>query len=90
MPSQVHRSKQPAWVECPFCSGVVKPKTGMMKCPECGAAFRYVDHPDCMFADTAQMRLPIDGTLCVRCGLIQDAGNRVCAYCGASLCNTLQ
>jgi len=84
------KTRQPAYIECPFCSGVVKPASGVIKCPECKAVFRFDDRRECFFVDTREMRLPMDGTLCARCGLVQDAGNSTCRYCNAVLCKTVQ
>lgn len=82
-------SSPPAYIECPFCSGVVKPKKGVIKCPECSAVFEWDELRDSVFVNRSDLRLPIEGTVCVRCGLVQDAG-RICRHCGASLCKTLQ
>jgi hypothetical protein len=36
-------SKQQRCIECPFCSGLVGPKIGKMKFPECKARFEHDD-----------------------------------------------
>jgi len=35
------RSVQKRYIECPFCSGVLEPKMGKMRCPECRARFEW-------------------------------------------------
>jgi hypothetical protein len=82
--------KQPKYIECPFCSGLVEPKIGKMKCPECKAQFRYNEKAECIFADLDDLRLPVSGTVCSRCGLLQSEENRKCDYCGTRLCRTVQ
>jgi hypothetical protein len=83
------KNKQPGYIECPFCSGVVKPQKGMIKCPECAAVFYLDDSLKGIFVKRSDMRLPIDGTICVQCGLVQNAGNRICKHCSAVLCRTV-
>ena len=41
---------------CPFCSGVLEPKIGKMKCPECNARSEYDDRMECVFVDTNDLR----------------------------------
>lgn len=82
-------TKKPLYVECPFCSGLVDPKIGKMKCPECHARFKYDERLECVFADLGDLRLPVSGTVCCRCGLLQSEKNKKCAYCGEDLCGTM-
>jgi len=83
-------SKQPLYIECPFCSGLVEPKLGKMKCPECKARFEYDDRLECVFADLDDLRLPVLGTVCSACGLLQSEENAKCAYCGEDLFSAMQ
>ena len=72
-------------IECPFCSGVLEPKIGKMKCPECHAKFEYDDRIECVFVDTSDLRLPVHGTVCSMCGLVQGEENQRCVYCDNDL-----
>ena len=78
------------YIECPFCQGLLEPKPGKQKCPECHARFEINDRLESMFADTNDLRLPIHGTVCPSCGLVQSEGNDRCWYCGMGLCGTVQ
>jgi DNA-directed RNA polymerase subunit RPC12/RpoP len=82
--------KQTQYIECPFCSGLVEPKIGKMKCYECKAQFEYSEKEDLLFADLDDLRLPVSGTVCSRCGLLQSEENRKCAYCGTRIYGTVQ
>jgi hypothetical protein len=83
-------SKQQRYIECPFCSGFVEPKIGKMQSPECKAHFEYDDRLECVFAELDDLRLPVSGTVCCNCGLLQSEENKKCAYCGENLCGTMQ
>jgi hypothetical protein len=83
-------TKQPLYIECPFCSGLVEPKLGKMRCSECKARFQWDDRLGCVFVDLDDLRLPVSGTVCSRCGLLQSEENKKCAHCGRDLCGTLQ
>ena len=72
------RSKPKRFIECPVCSGVLEPKIGKMKCPECHANFEYDDRMECVFVDTSDLRLPVYGTVCPQCGLVQGEGVQRC------------
>ena len=84
------KTGQTDYIECPFCCGVVKTRSGRLKCSECGAVFRYDERMRGVFAEKTDIRLPVKGTLCVRCGLVQDADNERCRFCRAVLCKTVQ
>jgi hypothetical protein len=77
------------YVTCPFCSGLVEPRTGKMKCPECHAKFEYDDRMECVFVDTSDLRLPVYGTVCTQCGLVQGEDGQRCVYCGVEISQTL-
>ena len=84
------RSGSKRFIECPFCSGVLEPRPGRMKCPECLARFTYDETAGGIFVDTGDLRLPVHGTVCPQCGLVQDEGNSRCASCGGELTGTVQ
>jgi hypothetical protein len=74
---------------CPFCSYVLELRPGKMKCPECQARFEYDDRMECVFVDTSDLRLPVHGTVCPQCGVVQGEGKR-CLYCGKEMCCDVQ
>ncbi|MBW2611198.1 MAG: hypothetical protein JRD49_05920 [Deltaproteobacteria bacterium] len=78
------------FIECPFCSGLVEPRRGRMKCPECHAVFTYDDRLESIIVDPHDLRLPIHGTVCTRCGLVQSEKVRRCGHCGGELVSTKQ
>ena len=61
-----------------------------MKCPECHAKFEYDDRMESVFVDTENLRLPVHGTVCSMCGLVQGDGVQRCVYCGMNLNVTVQ
>jgi hypothetical protein len=78
-------------LKCPFClKHSVEPKPVKTTCPECSAEFEVDDRLECIFADTQKIRLPVNGTVCGACGLVQGDENINCAYCGVELRTTLQ
>jgi len=84
------RSKPKRFIECPFCSGVLEPKIGKMKCPDCNAKFSYDDRMESVFGDTEDLRLPVHGNVCPQCGLVQGQYVQRSFYCGKGLCGTVQ
>jgi len=48
------------------------------------------DRGECVFSDTENVKLPAIGTICGRCGLIQDADVRNCLYCGLEINTTFK
>ena len=78
------------FIECPFCSGLVEPKPGRQKCPECRAVFVYDEGLQNIFVDTSDVRLPVHGTVCTRCGMVQSEKVRRCGHCGVALVSTTQ
>lgn len=84
------KTKQTRYIECPFCSGLVEPKIGKMRCSECKAQFAYDDSKEGVFVDLEDLRLPVSGTVCSSCGLLQSGDNKKCAYCGKEICGTMQ
>ena len=79
---------QKEFIECPFCSGLVEPRSGRQKCPECHVEFLYDEGLQSIFVDTKDMRLPIHGTVCTRCGMVQSEKIKRCGYCEVELVNT--
>ncbi len=84
------RSKPKRYIECPFCLAPLKPKVGRVQCPMCDANFEYDDRMECVFVDTSDLRLPVHGTVCPQCGLVQGMDGQRCAYCGQGLSGTVQ
>jgi len=76
------------YIECPFCSGLVKPRPGRQKCPECHTGFVYDEGMERIFVDTSDVRLPIDGTVCTQCGMVQSEKIKRCGHCGAEITGT--
>ncbi len=72
-------------LKCPFCSNQIKDISDKMSCPECHAEFEIDDRGECVFVDTDYPRLPLEGIFCNSCGLVQDEGNKSCAYCGSRI-----
>ena len=71
-------------IKCPFCTeGQVKAEPGNAVCFECNAIFEIDDRAECIFVDPNNPRLPIEGTYCRGCGLIQTLERKRCYYCGA-------
>jgi hypothetical protein len=84
-------SQQFEYLKYSFClKNSVEAKSGKTTCPECSAEFEVDDRLECIFADTQKMRLPVNGTVCGVCGLVQGDENRDCVYCGVELRTTLQ
>ena len=73
-----------------FCSGVLEQKPGKMECPECDTKFEYDDRMECVFVDTSDLRLPINGAVCTQCGVVQGEDVQGCFYCGKDLNSTIQ
>jgi hypothetical protein len=78
-------------LKCPFClTGCLEAEPGFKNCRDCNATFEIDDRGECIFGDTENMKLPAIGTICGRCGLIQDVDVRNCLYCGFEINTTLQ
>jgi len=84
-------SQQFEYLKCSFClKNSVEAKPGKTACPECLAEFEVDDRLECIFADTQKMRLPVNGTVCGVCGLVQGDEVERCGYCGRELSSALQ
>jgi hypothetical protein len=78
-------------LQCPFCLKCNIPaQPGKTTCPECSAEFEVDDRGECIFADTLKMRLPLNGFVCMVCGLVQGGQGEKCLYCGAKINLSLQ
>ena len=78
-------------IKCPFCeTGHILPKAGSTGCPKCYVRVHLDVRLGCIFVDKSTFRLPIYGTVCPICGLVQVEGNERCWYCGVGLCITVQ
>ncbi len=84
-------SQQFEYLKCSFClKNSVEAKPGKTACPECSAEFEVDDRLECIFADTQKMKLPVNGTVCGVCGLVQGGERGNCVYCGGDLGATMQ
>ena len=63
---------------------------GKSVCPECDTAFEIEDRGEYVFVDLNSPRLPIEGIICTRCGLVQGEEAESCAYCGGHMNKRLQ
>ena len=71
---------------CPFCLNQCIPaESGKIKCPVCEASFEIDDRGECVFGDTENLRLPVNGIVCGSCGLVQDVNRKSCLYCGIGI-----
>ncbi len=71
-----------SFVLCPFCAnGTIPAEPGKTACMMCGAEFELDDQAECVFVNLADPRLPINGTYCRSCGLIQSEHSKECFYC---------
>ena len=69
-------------IKCPFClNHNLDDNPGKTTCPECSAEFEIDDILESIFSDTKKMRLPVNGLVCVVCGLVQGDEKGNCAYC---------
>ena len=73
-------------ISCPFCGFLgIEAKPGKTHCPKCNTGFYFDDRAECIFGDTANLKLTLSGTICPVCGLIQGEGADRCVYCDAKL-----
>ena len=79
-------SERHEYLTCPFClNHCIEPKHGKTRCLVCDAVFEIEDRVECVFADTDNIRLPINGIICGSCGLIQGVNRKICLYCGVGI-----
>ena len=73
-------------ISCPFCGCPDIPaEPGKAFCHKCFTHFFIDDRVECIFADTNDLKLPLSGTVCPVCGLIQGEESEECVYCHARL-----
>jgi hypothetical protein len=78
-------------LKCPFCLNHIEDaKPGKKTCPECSAEFEIDDRLECIFVNTKKVRLPLNGTVCGVCGLVQVDERATCLFCGNNLTLTMQ
>ena len=74
------------YLTCPFCiNQCIHAEPGKTRCPVCDAIFEIDDRAECVFADTDNIRLPVNGIVCGSCGLVQGANRKSCMYCGLGI-----
>ena len=76
-------------MKCPFClNPIADPNPGKRICQKCQAEFEIDDRGECVFANPDNLKMPVNGTVCMVCGLVQDTDRDSCGYCGAALTNS--
>jgi hypothetical protein len=71
---------------CPFCaSGNLRNESGKMTCLDCLAEYEIDERSECIFANTEDLHLPLRGTVCPHCGLLQGVDTAKCRLCGTSI-----
>jgi len=79
-------SAGPEYLKCPFClNHCIEKKSGKNSCSICRAKFEIDDRVECVFADTENIRLPVNGIVCGFCGLVQSGDSKNCLYCGIGI-----
>ena len=74
------------YMKCPFCEeGEILVKSGPVLCPNCMASFRIDDREESIFVDLNRPRIPLRGTYCPHCGLVQGHENEHCYFCAGPL-----
>lgn len=75
--------------KCPFCASEnLRNESGKIRCLDCLAEYEFDDKSECIFASTDDLRLPLKGTVCPHCGLLQGMDNDKCLLCGTPIsCN---
>jgi len=66
----------------PFCGCPgIEAKPGKTFCHKCNYYFSIDDRVECVFADPKNLKLPLTGTVCPICGLVQGEDSEYCVYC---------
>ena len=74
------------YLTCPFClKQCIDAEPGKTKCPICDAVFEIDDRVECVFEDTENIRLSVNGIICGSCGLVQGGNRKSCLYCGVGI-----
>ena len=77
-------SKYQPTIRCPFCvDGNINAEPGKSECPSCRAKYEIDDRVECLFVDLDNLRLPLKGTYCRQCGLVQGGYRKHRHFCGA-------
>ena len=72
--------------KCPFCGyGSILAKPGKTVCQKCRILFEIDDRGECVFIDPLTPTLPMEGTFCPACGLLQDGEAEDRVLCKARL-----
>ena len=70
-------------MNCPFClNPIADSKPGRKICLSCHAEFEVDDRGECVFVNPDKLRMPINGTVCRSCGLVQGEGRDSCGVDG--------
>ncbi|WP_372678195.1 hypothetical protein [Desulfosarcina sp.] len=56
-----------------------------MKCLDCLAEYEIDERSECIFANIDDLHLPLRGTVCRHCGLLQRVDTDKCRLCGTSI-----
>ena len=79
-------SERHEYLTCPFClNHCIHAEPGKTQCPVCNATFEIDGRVECVFADTDNVRLPVNGIVCGSCGLVQSGHRKSCLYCGIEI-----
>ena len=74
------------YLTCLFClNQCIEPRQGKTRCPLCHAVFEIDVRVECVFANTDNIRLPVNGVVCGSCGLVQGENRKNCMYCGIAV-----
>jgi len=70
----------------PFClNQCIHGEPGKTSCPTCDATFEIDERVECVFADTDNISLSVNGIVCGSCGLVQGVNRKSCLYCGIGI-----
>ncbi len=73
-------------LKCPFCGHrAIDNDQSKTICPVCSTKFKIDDRSECIFVDVNNPKLPIRGTICNVCGLVQAEASKACVNCGEKL-----
>jgi len=79
-------SGKTANLTCPFCLNQCNhTESDKTQCSVCHAILEIDDRVECAFADTDNIRLPVNGIVCGSCGLVQGDNRKSCLYCGVGI-----
>ena len=53
--------------------------------PSSGSRFDIDDRLECVFVDLDNIRFPVNGIVCLSCGLAQGGDQQNCLYCGTKI-----